>query len=279
MANITDTTGLPYNWDTEGVYQLETSDPVEGGAEGIANRQAIQLARRSRDLHGRLSTAETKLSGIAEGANNYQHPASHPASMITDTAEKVVMTATERSKLSGIEAGATGDQTATEVRNLLASLVNDNRLDASAIKGLAQAGALSGEVVRDLLAALTGDSRLDASAIKNLATTMTAAQIRDALATLAGTDRLDASAVKNLPDFSGLYTYDGDYDHSSSNQGWISFSKTPLTGGNPHEYLEIHVVSGPVWSGDAYYYSLAAKSYVDQKCAALEARIAALENA
>ena len=36
----------------------------------------------------------------------YQHPASHPASMITDTAEKVMMTAAERSKLSGVTAGA-----------------------------------------------------------------------------------------------------------------------------------------------------------------------------
>lgn len=36
----------------------------------------------------------------------YQLPASHPASMITDTAEKVMMTAAERTKLSGVTAGA-----------------------------------------------------------------------------------------------------------------------------------------------------------------------------
>lgn len=36
----------------------------------------------------------------------HQHPASHPASMITDTAEKVMMTAAERTKLSGVTAGA-----------------------------------------------------------------------------------------------------------------------------------------------------------------------------
>lgn len=35
----------------------------------------------------------------------YQHPSSHPASMITDTAEKVMMTAAERTKLSGVTAG------------------------------------------------------------------------------------------------------------------------------------------------------------------------------
>lgn len=36
----------------------------------------------------------------------YQHPTSHPASMITDTAEKVMMTAAERTKPSGVTAGA-----------------------------------------------------------------------------------------------------------------------------------------------------------------------------
>lgn len=36
----------------------------------------------------------------------YQHPSSRPASMITDTAEKVMMTAAERTKLSGVTAGA-----------------------------------------------------------------------------------------------------------------------------------------------------------------------------
>jgi hypothetical protein len=43
----------------------------------------------------------------------YQHPASHPASMITDTAEKVMMTAAERTKLSGVTAGASAIVSAT----------------------------------------------------------------------------------------------------------------------------------------------------------------------
>lgn len=43
----------------------------------------------------------------------YQHPASHPASMITDTAEKVMMTAAERTKLSGVTAGASAIMSGT----------------------------------------------------------------------------------------------------------------------------------------------------------------------
>lgn len=42
MANLTET----QTWET-GIYQLETTDPVEGGAEGKSNVQAKQLANRS----------------------------------------------------------------------------------------------------------------------------------------------------------------------------------------------------------------------------------------
>ena len=42
MANLTE----QQTWAT-GIYQLETTDPVEGGAEGKSNEQAKQLANRT----------------------------------------------------------------------------------------------------------------------------------------------------------------------------------------------------------------------------------------
>ena len=45
-------------------------------------------------------------------------------------------TETEKTKLGGIEIGATQDQTASEIRDLLAGLVGNNRLSAEAIRGL-----------------------------------------------------------------------------------------------------------------------------------------------
>lgn len=65
MANIDDTS-TGYNWETEGVYQIEKNDPVEGGVDGISNRQARQLARRTRDLHQRLTSLKTQADGIIE---------------------------------------------------------------------------------------------------------------------------------------------------------------------------------------------------------------------
>ena len=51
-------------------------------------------------------TLLTKLNGIAANANNYTHPTSHPATMITEDTTHRFMTDTERTKLNGIAANA-----------------------------------------------------------------------------------------------------------------------------------------------------------------------------
>ena len=67
MSNLPETGAESYNW-VDGVYQLEVTDPVEGGADGIANRQATQLAKRTRNLHTRTAKVESNLSDVAQGA-------------------------------------------------------------------------------------------------------------------------------------------------------------------------------------------------------------------
>lgn len=49
MANLTE-----QNQYEDGIYQIEKSDPVVGGADGISNRQANQLANRTHWLKARL---------------------------------------------------------------------------------------------------------------------------------------------------------------------------------------------------------------------------------
>lgn len=46
MANVTETSEFPI-----GIYQIETTDPVEGGASGISNTQARQLGNRTKWLY------------------------------------------------------------------------------------------------------------------------------------------------------------------------------------------------------------------------------------
>ena len=47
------------------------------------------------------ATEKTKLAGIATGANNYTHPASHPASMVTQDANNRFVTDAEKAKWNG----------------------------------------------------------------------------------------------------------------------------------------------------------------------------------
>lgn len=65
MANF-DESSAGYNWETEGVYQIEKNDPVEGGPDGISNRQGRQLTRRTRDLHSRLVAVKTQADGLID---------------------------------------------------------------------------------------------------------------------------------------------------------------------------------------------------------------------
>ncbi|EAO5523906.1 hypothetical protein E9976_04130 [Salmonella enterica] len=63
-------------WD-EDVYQIETSDPVLGGPEGITNRPAKQLANRTQWLKKQLEDANNALAEHAKSRN-------HPDATLTD---------------------------------------------------------------------------------------------------------------------------------------------------------------------------------------------------
>ena len=60
MANLNETA----QWET-GIYQLETSDPVMGGPDGIDNRQAKQLANRTLWLKNQTEAIQTATAGKA----------------------------------------------------------------------------------------------------------------------------------------------------------------------------------------------------------------------
>ena len=61
MANLTEN---PI-WES-GIYQIEKTDPVEGGPEGVSNVQAKQLANRSGFLLGELQTTNLRIDEANE---------------------------------------------------------------------------------------------------------------------------------------------------------------------------------------------------------------------
>lgn len=75
MAFVNENTGAEnYSWETEGVYQLEDSDPVQGGADGISNRQARELATRTRNLHTRVKAiVDADFLGTIRGGVSEQY--------------------------------------------------------------------------------------------------------------------------------------------------------------------------------------------------------------
>jgi hypothetical protein len=61
MAHLDETD----TWE-EGIYQLEDTDPVQGGAEGIDNLQAKQLGNRTRWLYERLRELELRIEALED---------------------------------------------------------------------------------------------------------------------------------------------------------------------------------------------------------------------
>lgn len=57
--NLNEAGSENYDWDG-GVYQLEVTDRVQAGPEGISNLQASVLAKRTRNLHLRTQKVETE---------------------------------------------------------------------------------------------------------------------------------------------------------------------------------------------------------------------------
>lgn len=101
IAELVD--GSPAALDT-----LKELSAALGNDPNFATTVATQIGRKVDKVAGKgLSTEDytseekAKLAGISSGANNYRHPASHPASMIEQDATHRFITDTERSTWNG----------------------------------------------------------------------------------------------------------------------------------------------------------------------------------
>ncbi|NYA47991.1 hypothetical protein [Haemophilus haemolyticus] len=165
MANLT----LTRQW-VENIYQLETSDPVMGGPDGIDNRQAKELGARTNWLKDQVDTINQDLTGYA--------PKASPAFTGIPTAPTAV-------------AGTNNAQIATTafVKTAIAALVGSAPAALDTLEELAQ--ALAGETnIKATLLAEIGKKA-------NASHTHTIAQI-DGLS-----DAINARAPSASPTFSG----------------------------------------------------------------------------
>lgn len=92
------------NWNSNlQSIQDEWNTWYQSATGNIINAELVQQNSTHRFITDVLLS---KINGIEEGANNYNHPSTHSLDMITETSTKKVMTNSERSKLANIESGA-----------------------------------------------------------------------------------------------------------------------------------------------------------------------------
>ena len=155
------------SWETdEWVYRAITAQDVSALQ---ANVNAINAGKVDAESGKGLSTNDyttsekDKLAGIEAGANNYVHPATHPASMITGLAN--VATSGDYEDLDGKPAIPTVDNTITEggtnpvtggaIYTELAGKANASHTQAA---GTITAGTLGGQVKANATAAAALDT-------------------------------------------------------------------------------------------------------------------------
>ena len=194
MANLPETPDYP-----AGIYQLETSDPVLGGAGGIANRQGEQLANRTAWLKAKvdafidgtvavlkatkLATARTlSVSGAASGSASFDGSANANIALtladsgaVAGTYPKVTINAKGL-----VTAGAA--LVAADIPNLDWSKINSGKPTTLAGYGITDALAAGGTAVAaaklatartlSLSGAASGSASFDGSANANIALTL-----------------------------------------------------------------------------------------------------------
>ena len=84
----------------------DANKPISTATKTALDGKVDKVAGKELSTNDFTDELLEKLEGVEEGANNYTHPANHPATMITEDASHRFMTDAERTKLSGIEAGA-----------------------------------------------------------------------------------------------------------------------------------------------------------------------------
>lgn len=123
MANLTETPVYD-----SGVYQLETADPVQGGASGVANTPLKNLANRTAYLKQHVDALEAAFGGLAPLASpTFTGDAKAPTPALGDNDTSIATTAFVQASLGGrlvknVAGGANVTLTAAEAGNAIIEL-------------------------------------------------------------------------------------------------------------------------------------------------------------
>lgn len=115
------------------IITQDASNRFVTDAEKAAWNAKASTSVATTSASGLMSNADkSKLDGIAAGANNYTHPATHPPSIIAQDASNRFMTDAERTKLSGIATGAQVNRALATQAQAIAGM--DNTTDMTPLR-------------------------------------------------------------------------------------------------------------------------------------------------
>jgi hypothetical protein len=134
-------------------YVTSQIDNLIAGAPSTLNdlNELAAALNDNPDLHQLVTANQTKLAGIEAGATADQ-TAAEIRTLVESASDSNVFTDADHSKLDGIEAGATADQTAAEIRTLVESASDSNVFtdaDHSKLDGI-EAGATADQTADDI---------------------------------------------------------------------------------------------------------------------------------
>ncbi|HFQ8100863.1 TPA: hypothetical protein ACHS94_002166, partial [Citrobacter freundii] len=186
MANLPETP----QWE-DGIYQIEVSDPVLGGPDGISNRQAKQLAKRTSYLKQQVESGDKDLADHIAALDPHSQYApkesptltgtpTAPTAIKTDNSTKLATTGHVKNVVAYYAPLASPGLTGKPTAPTAAQASNDTQLATTAFVKAALAALVASspealDTLNELAAALGNDP--------NFATTMTNA--------LAGKQPLD----------------------------------------------------------------------------------------
>ena len=176
MANLPETP----QWE-DGIYQIEVSDPVLGGPDGISNRQGKQLASRTlylkqqvekggSDLEKHIAAADPHTQYAPKASPTFTGTPTAPTQAKTDNSTKLATTAHVKSVVADYAPLSSPALTGKPTAPTAAQTANDTQLANTAFVKAAIAALVASspealDTLNELAAALGNDP--------NFATTMT----------------------------------------------------------------------------------------------------------
>ena len=142
MANLPETP----QWE-DGIYQIEVSDPVLGGPDGISNRQAKQLAKRTSylkqqvekggaDLAAHIAAADPHTQYATKASPTFTGTPTAPTPANSDNSKKLATTEFVAKALAALAGSA--PETLDTLKELADALGNDPNFATTVLNKLAE---------------------------------------------------------------------------------------------------------------------------------------------